>query len=73
MAIDPDTAGILRYLDDGKAHTTRELATASGSDVERVRQCMQDAQAAELVTWDRNDRWELTEQGKASIMPGVEE
>lgn len=67
MAIDPDTAGILRYLDDGSTHTTRELAAASGTDVERVRQCMQVAQAAELVAWDLGDRWELTEQGRSAV------
>jgi hypothetical protein len=69
IAVDPDTAGILRYLDDGKAHTTRELATATGSRVERVRQCMQAAQIAELVAWDRDDMWGLTQRGKTSIMP----
>jgi DNA-binding IclR family transcriptional regulator len=68
MTIDPDTAGILRYLDDGKAHATRELAAAGGTDNERVRQCMEVAQAAGLVTRDRDDMWTLTEQGKNSIV-----
>ena len=67
--IDPDTAGLLRYLNDGRAHTTRQLATASGARIDRVRNCLLVAQTAELVTCDRHDVWGLTQLGKTSLLP----
>ena len=34
---------------------------------------LQVAQAAELVAWDHDETWELTEQGKTAIKPAVKE
>ena len=71
MIVFEELAKVLKCLDDGQPHTARAISTACDLSREEVERHLHSAQTSELVTWDRGDMWELTEQGKAAIMPDV--
>ncbi len=59
---------VLRFLDDGTPHTTSAVSTAANMGAEETLDYLQAAEAAELVDWGAGDMWELTGEGRTSII-----